>query len=205
MTMQDHDNDTNEKPEIAFTVDTTESIGEPVFPDDNLEASAEVSVLEVTAEVTTYESEDAAEVTAEETAEETTEESADESLELEAEDGQGSDEEISVDAEILEEEDSSLGIKEELTLGGKIESIVFASPKPMRAVEIHELLIDQGYTLKEVQDTCDELIEFYRDRAGGFHLKYIKRMGYQFQTTAAAKSLMERQFSSRPRPLSRAA
>ena len=70
MTMQDHDNDTNEKPEIAFTVDTTESIGEPVFPDDNLEASAEVSVLEVTAEVTTYESEDAAEVTAEETAEE---------------------------------------------------------------------------------------------------------------------------------------
>jgi segregation and condensation protein B len=201
MTMQDHDNDTNEKPEIAFTVDTTESIGEPVFPEDNLEASAEVSMVEVTAEVTAYESEDAAEVTEEETAEE----AADESLEVEAEDGQGSDEEISVDAEISEEEDSSLGIKEELTLGGKIESIVFASPKPMRTVEIHELLIDQGYTLKEVQDTCDELIEFYRDRAGGFHLKYIKRMGYQFQTTAAAKSLMERQFSSRPRPLSRAA
>ena len=65
--------------------------------------------------------------------------------------------------------------------------------------------MEQGYTLKEVQDTCDELIEFYRDRAGGFHLKYIKRMGYQFQTTTAAKPLMERQFSSRPRPLSRAA
>jgi segregation and condensation protein B len=75
----------------------------------------------------------------------------------------------------------------------------------MRSVEIHELLLEQGYTLKEVQDTCDELLEFYRDRAGGFHLKYIKRMGYQFQTTPAAKPLMEKQFSSRPRPLSRAA
>jgi segregation and condensation protein B len=74
----------------------------------------------------------------------------------------------------------------------------------MRAVEIHELLMEQGYTLKEVQDACDDLLEFYRDRAGGFHLKYIKRMGYQFQTTPAAKPLMEKQFSSRPRPLSRA-
>jgi segregation and condensation protein B len=101
--------------------------------------------------------------------------------------------------------DDHLALTEELTLAGKIEAIIFASPKPMRAVEVHELLLDQGYTLKEVQDVCDQLIEFYRDRAGGIHLKYIKRMGYQFQTTTAAKSLMERQFSSRPRPLSRAA
>jgi segregation and condensation protein B len=105
---------------------------------------------------------------------------------------------------LTEDEGGRHLLKEELTLAGKIESIVFASPKPMRAVEIHELLIDQGYTLKEVQDTCDELVEYYRDRAGGFHLKYIKRMGYQFQTTPAAKPLMEKQFSSRPRPLSRA-
>ncbi len=96
-------------------------------------------------------------------------------------------------------------LSEQLTLSGKIEAIIFASPKPMRAVEIHELLMEFGHTLKEVQDSCDELTEFYRDRAGGLHLKYIKRMGYQFQTTPAAKSLMERQFSSRPRPLSRAA
>jgi segregation and condensation protein B len=96
-------------------------------------------------------------------------------------------------------------LPEQLTLSGKIEAIVFASPKPMRAVEIHDLLLEFGHTLKEVQDACDELTEFYRDRAGGLHLKYIKRMGYQFQTTPAAKTLMERQFSSRPRPLSRAA
>lgn len=100
--------------------------------------------------------------------------------------------------------DDSLAIPEELTAMGKIEAILFASPKPLRTVEIHELLMDQGYTLKEVQDALDELTEFYRDRAGGFHLKYIKRMGYQFQTTTAAKALMEKQFSSRPRPLSRA-
>ncbi len=125
---------------------------------------------------------------AEESAEESEEESAEESEDV---------------AE--EESDENFPLQEELTLSGKIESILFASPKPMRAVEVHELLLDNGYTLKEVQDACDQLIEFYRDRAGGFHLKYIKRMGYQFQTTPAAKPLMEKQFSSRPRPLSRAA
>jgi segregation and condensation protein B len=96
-------------------------------------------------------------------------------------------------------------LSEELSLFGKVEAILFASPKPLRTVEIHELLMELGYTLKEIQDSLDELAEFYRDRGGGFHLKYVKRMGYQFQTTSAAKSLMEKQFSSRPRPLSRAA
>lgn len=101
--------------------------------------------------------------------------------------------------------EEGLSLSEELTLAGKVEAIIFASPKPLRTVEIHELLMEQGYTLKEIQDALDEMSEFYRDRGGGFHLKYIKRMGYQFQTTPAAKPLMEKQFSSRPRPLSRAA
>jgi segregation and condensation protein B len=148
--------------------------------------------------------------------------STEESLDADSEDDlaeesdEASDEALQADSaettdEDLIESDDGEGsatttvLAEELTLFGKIESIIFASPKPLRAVEIHDLLTEQGYTLKEVQDACDELIEFYRDRAGGFHLKYIKRMGFQFQTTPAAKSLMEKQFASRPRPLSRAA
>jgi segregation and condensation protein B len=95
-------------------------------------------------------------------------------------------------------------LQEELTVAGKVEAIIFASPKPLRTTEIHDLLAEHGHNIKDVQDALDELVEFYRDRAGGFHLKYIKRMGYQFQTTSAAKALMEKQFASRPRPLSRA-
>jgi segregation and condensation protein B len=176
------------KPEITFSVDTDESVGEPVFP--------EASTHEITTdEITTDE------ITTDKMA--TNDASADEIAieEVLAEDSDDASFEDAGD----QTSDADESLPEELTLAGKIEAIVFASPKPMRAVEIHELLLEQGYTLKEVQDTCDELIEFYRDRAGGFHLKYIKRMGYQFQTTTAAKPLMERQFSSRPRPLSRAA
>lgn len=230
-----HDHDTDENPssksEISFKVDTTESVGELVFPEQNEEsspvepkdeghdASIKASVedsIEESIEDSRAKSADS--IVAEESSEESLAfndgEEVDLGLEMASEDeALGQDESnlagdvVNKTSEEESDDDSSdaLGLKEDLTLSGKIESIIFASPKPMRAVEVHELLLDQGYTLKEVQDACDELIEFYRDRAGGFHLKYIKRMGYQFQTTPAAKPLMERQFSSRPRPLSRAA
>lgn len=215
MTMHEHDNDTAEKPEIAFTVDTTEAVGEPVFPEETVEVSAtDSSPQSEDQELDAESSEGANEVEAEASDDDQGHEGeGDVPLQMSGEWTDDADElessagdDHAADAPLSEEEDlDAFGLKEELTLAGKIESVIFASPKPMRAVEIHELLMDQGYTLKEVQDTCDELIEFYRDRAGGFHLKYIKRMGYQFQTTPAAKPLMERQFSSRPRPLSRAA
>lgn len=122
-------------------------------------------------------------------------------------DDDGLDDEILGELDELGEESAPINpyeIKEELTVYGKVEAILFASPKPMRTVEVHELLFDQGYSIKDIQDALDDLSEFYRNRGGGFHLKYVKRMGYQFQTTSAAKGLMEKQFSSRPRPLSRA-
>ncbi len=179
---------------IEFSVETTDAVGEPVFPEEEAEAPLEAS------EETDLETDDEAE------------DSEDDELDDTAEFSDVTDEESLVETSSETKEEQTEGeatetyeLREELTLAGKIESIVFASPKPMRAVEIHELLLEQGYTLKEIQDTCDELVEHYRDRAGGFHLKYIKRMGYQFQTTPAAKPLMEKQFSSRPRPLSRAA
>ena len=189
----DHDDETTEKPEITFNLETAvaDSLGEPVFSED-LESDEGEILAEESSEL---ENADSVELEAEacDASESDDEETVEESVE---ESGEGED---------GSEEGRVTTLNEELTLAGKIEAIIFASPKPMRAVEIHDLLTEQGYTLKEVQDVCDELIEFYRDHAGGFHLKYIKRMGYQFQTTTAAKTLMEKQFASRPRPLSRAA
>jgi segregation and condensation protein B len=208
MTGFDHD-ETTEKPDIAFNVEDNmnTSVGEPVF------AEEEVTVTEPLAEDAALATTDDRDIDGEDRELNAEDDLADEDLDEElldasAEGETEDDTENESDAELecAESDDEAIttALREELTIFGKIESIVFASPKPMRAVEIHDLLAEQGYTLKEIQDACDELIEFYRDRAGGFHLKYIKRMGYQFQTTPAAKSLMEKQFASRPRPLSRA-
>jgi segregation and condensation protein B len=178
-------------------------VGEPVFAEEGEELSAAESEDATSTDEgfeTRAEEENEDELTEE--SEESQDDLEDETLEADSE--ENTEEDASTESDDEEGSTTSAVLAEELTLFGKIESIIFASPKPMRAVEIHDLLAEHGYTLKEVQDACDELIEFYRDRAGGFHLKYIKRMGYQFQTTTAAKSLMEKQFASRPRPLSRA-
>jgi segregation and condensation protein B len=208
MTGFDHD-ETTEKPDIAFNVEDNmnTSVGEPVFAEEEVTATAPLpeDAALTTADDSDVDGEDG-ELNAEDDLadEDLDEELLDASAEGETEDDTGNESDAELECAESGDEAVTTGLSEELTIFGKIESIVFASPKPMRAVEIHDLLAEQGYTLKEVQDACDELIEFYRDRAGGFHLKYIKRMGYQFQTTPAAKSLMEKQFASRPRPLSRA-
>ncbi len=93
----------------------------------------------------------------------------------------------------------------DMRLEAKIESIVFASQKPLRPQEVVELLHDPSVTVDDVQTTLDQLVEFYEDRAGGFKLLHLKRLGYQFQTSDAAGPIMERMFASRPRPISRAA
>lgn len=208
-----HEDDTTKKTEISFSVETTASdaIGTSVFSDDET-AHEELSLAETktaAAEMEVQEVDDTDEDRPKVMTEADSEDEellADENSDEELTEVHAADQhEENSDQQIQAAEPGNLGMfSEELALTGKIESIIFASPKPMRAVEIHELLMEQGYTLKEVQDACDDLLEFYRDRAGGFHLKYIKRMGYQFQTTPAAKPLMEKQFSSRPRPLSRA-
>jgi segregation and condensation protein B len=208
MTGFDHD-ETTEKPDIAFNVEDNmnTSVGEPVFAEEEVTATeplAEGAAL-AAADDSDVDGEDR-ELNAEDDLadEDLDEELLDASAEGETEDDTENESDAELECAESDDEAVTTTLREELTIFGKIESIVFASPKPMRAVEIHDLLAEQGYTLKEIQDACDELIEFYRDRAGGFHLKYIKRMGYQFQTTPAAKSLMEKQFASRPRPLSRA-
>ncbi len=93
----------------------------------------------------------------------------------------------------------------DMRLEAKIEAIVFASQKPLRPQEVVDMLHDPSITAEDVQATLDQLVEFYEDRAGGFKLRHLKRLGYQFQTSDAAGPIMERMFASRPRPISRAA
>lgn len=100
--------------------------------------------------------------------------------------------------------DGSL-MEEMLSLEAKVEAILFASPKPVKPAEIEELIGDEGTNSKDIVHALDRLTEFYETRSGGFKLEYLKNLGYQFRTVAAAGPIMERMFSSRPRPLSRAA
>ena len=105
-------------------------------------------------------------------------------------------------------EQISLPLAEGLRLDAKVEAVIFASQKPLKTMEIFDLIQGEAggtTTLKDVQECLSQLLEYYRDRAGGFTLRYTRGIGYQFQTVPAAAPLLERQFSQRPRPISRAA
>ena len=94
-----------------------------------------------------------------------------------------------------------------LPLESKVEAIIFAAERPIRASEILEILLadDQRPTLGEVEAALRYLVKMYHERNGGFSLEHIKNEGFRFQTVGGASYLMERMFSTRPRPLSRAA
>ena len=93
----------------------------------------------------------------------------------------------------------------EMRLEARIEAIVFASQKPLKPSEILEIMGDPSVSEKDIEKSLEDLVEFYESRAGGFRLHYLKRLGYQFQTSDDAAAIMERMFASRPRPISRAA
>lgn len=93
----------------------------------------------------------------------------------------------------------------EMRLEAKVEAIIFASQKPLKASEILEILGDSEVGEADVEKSLADLMEFYEDRNGGFRLHYLKRLGYQFQSSDDAAAVMERMFASRPRPISRAA
>lgn len=96
---------------------------------------------------------------------------------------------------------------EALTLEGQVEAILFAAPKPLSLSEVADILQnEEGLPLQsEIDGVIQNLFRLYRERSGGFRLEHDKGVGYQFRTVPAAAPLMERMFSSRQRPLSRAA
>ena len=134
--------------------------------------------------------------------------SDDDSLASMFEDDDESAEESSDSERVLSSDELRvLDLEESLTLEGQIEALVFASPVPIKGQDIRDLLSDEDneIPLKEVEATLQSLQKLYDERAGGFRLIFEQGRGYQFQTVPAACFLMERMFSSRPRPLSRAA
>ena len=92
-----------------------------------------------------------------------------------------------------------------LELKAEVEAIIFASQKPMRSVDILDLLADPDGAVEAIDSILETLAAEYEERGGGFRLVWLKGMGYQFQSVAEAGPLMERLFASRPRPISRAA
>lgn len=114
-----------------------------------------------------------------------------------------------LDASSDDDNDGRLTPKErrvlEMTLEARVESVLFASQKPLKAAEIHEILGDETLEVEHVETTLLQLVDFYANRCGGFRLHYLKRLGFQLQTSDSAGAIMERMFASRPRPISRAA
>ncbi|HYX36810.1 MAG TPA: SMC-Scp complex subunit ScpB [Oligoflexus sp.] len=97
---------------------------------------------------------------------------------------------------------------EALTLEGQVEAILFAAPKPFSVQDVAEILQDENGDPgdgTEIERVIQNLMRLYRERNGGFRLEHEKGVGYQFRTVPAAAPLMERMFSARQRPLSRAA
>lgn len=106
-----------------------------------------------------------------------------------------------------EDAQDGLHLREALSLQAQVEAIIFASPKPLKSSEIAEIIkdLDDEVSTSAVDGVVSHLMKQYREHGGGFSLVHEPGTGYQFQTVPAASQLMEKMFSSRPRPLSRAA
>ncbi len=97
---------------------------------------------------------------------------------------------------------------EAINLEAQVEAILFATPKPIAISEIAQTLADDdgdGPEAGVIDAIVQQLLRLYKERNGGFRLEYDKGAGYQFRTVPAAAPIMEKMFSSRQRPLSRAA
>lgn len=107
-----------------------------------------------------------------------------------------------------ESKDGLMRWDEALTLEGQVEAILFAAPKPLSVTDVSEILADEDGNpgdVAEIERVIQNLLRLYRERNGGFRLEHDKGVGFQFRTVPAAAPLMERMFSQRQRPLSRAA
>lgn len=91
-------------------------------------------------------------------------------------------------------------------LYAKIEALLFASPRPLGVNDILEVLEGETATFKEVKLIIQKISEFHSARnEGGFLLESVGTGMYQFRTKAELTPVVERLYSRRPRPFSRAA
>ncbi len=91
-------------------------------------------------------------------------------------------------------------------LYAKIEALLFASPRPLGVNDILEILEGETASFKEIKIIIQKIGEFHSARSeGGFLLESVGAGLYQFRTRAELTPVVERLYSRRPRPFSRAA
>lgn len=102
---------------------------------------------------------------------------------------------------------SPLPLDDLLSLEAQVEAVLFATDQYMRPQEIRDLIVEEGsdVAVKQVELLISSLRRQYEERKGGFRVGVDPGLGYRLETVPAASSLMQRMFTSRPRPLSRAA
>ena len=90
-------------------------------------------------------------------------------------------------------------------LKAQIEALIFASPSPMSAEEIENLIDNESINSKQIKNCLKELVEYYKEKHHGFALEVSQGKEYQFRTKREFSSLMEKLFATKSKSLSRAA
>lgn len=72
--------------------------------------------------------------------------------------------------------------------------------------DVLEILNDEALSFKDIKQSVQSIYEFHKTRpSSGFQLECLESGQYQFRTRPALAPVVERIFTRRPRPLSRAA
>lgn len=104
------------------------------------------------------------------------------------------------------QEPRALQEKDTHALQEKVEAILFASPKALTVGDVQEILNDETLSFKDIKTSIQAIHECHESRPnGGFHLECLEGGLYQFRTKSDLAPVVERIFTRRPRPLSRAA
>ncbi len=94
----------------------------------------------------------------------------------------------------------------EESLQAKIETLLFATPRPLTINDLLEILGDDTLSFKDIKNAIQQIIDTHSARKdAGFQLECVDVGQYQFRTKPEHAYLAEKLFSKRPRPLSRAA
>src|SRR3989338_3348078 len=92
------------------------------------------------------------------------------------------------------------------SLHAVIETLLFATPRPMTINDILEFLGEETVSFKDVKNIVEQLSALHSSRPdAGFYLECIGGSQFHFRTKPQYAYVAERLFSKRPRPLSRAA
>src|SRR3990167_8755961 len=89
------------------------------------------------------------------------------------------------------------------SLQAAIETLLFATPRPLTINDILEFLGEETVTFKDVKNMVEHISSIHSSRPdAGFYLECTGVGQYQFRTKPEYAYVAEKLFSKRPRPLS---